>query len=151
VRRRVGLHSQTEKREVADRHPADVEHDAVEVEEDSLAQQDVGALVAEERLHPDRAAPPAEQRGEDAAAGLAVGLAGGVSGPAQAPAQSRARASSGSSGSYSSPTSIFSRPERMAPPRSVQPRIAPAWRAIRKHCHTSRSAVVLIAGIPGAT
>src|SRR5690606_27654202 len=50
---RVDLHGRTEHRVLADAHRAYVEHDAVEVEEDPLAQLDVRAVVAvERRLHP---------------------------------------------------------------------------------------------------
>ena len=61
----VDLDGRTEQREVADAHRAHVEDDAVEVEEDALAEQDVRAVVAEEgRLHPDftAAAPNSSTR-----------------------------------------------------------------------------------------
>ena len=58
---------------------ADVEHDAVEVEEDALAEQDVRAVVAKERrLHPDRIAAGAEQVAEDPPALVLLAFAGGV-------------------------------------------------------------------------
>src|SRR6185312_3309586 len=51
--RRVELHRGAEHREVADRHGADVEDHAVEVEEDAVAEVDVGSIIAEEgRLNP---------------------------------------------------------------------------------------------------
>ena len=63
----VDLHRRAEEREVADRDRADVEHDAVEVEEDALAELDVRAVVAEERrLHPDAVAAAAEELLQDA-------------------------------------------------------------------------------------
>src|SRR5690242_3218006 len=46
---RVDLRGGTEQRVVADPDAADVQHDAVEVEEDPLAQLDVRAIVAEKR------------------------------------------------------------------------------------------------------
>src|SRR3712207_8745990 len=53
--RSVDLHRWTEEGVVPDPHAADVEHDAVEVEEHPLAELDVRAVVAEERrLHPHR-------------------------------------------------------------------------------------------------
>ena len=79
VRRGVDLHRGAEEREVADGDAADVEHDAVEVEEDALAEMDVRAVIAvERRLHPDRVAARAEEVRQDAAAQLGVAFAGGV-------------------------------------------------------------------------
>src|SRR5262249_14330409 len=84
VRRGVDLHRRAEQGEVPDPDPADVEHHAVEVEEDPLAQQDVRAVVAEERrLHPDAVAPRAAQGHQDPPALLLVRLARGIESPAE--------------------------------------------------------------------
>src|SRR5688572_31838282 len=57
VERRQNLHAWAKERVITDAHEADVEDDAVEVEEHALAEIDVRAVVAEERrLHPDRVA-----------------------------------------------------------------------------------------------
>lgn len=67
MRRRVDLHGRAEERAVADRNLADVEHDAVEIEEHTLAEMDVRTVVAEEwRLHPDAVATAAEELFKDA-------------------------------------------------------------------------------------
>jgi hypothetical protein len=58
---------------------ADVQDDAIEVEEALLSQQDVGPIVAEEgRLHPYVVAAAAEQLLENAAALVLLSLTGGV-------------------------------------------------------------------------
>src|SRR3712207_6858131 len=82
--RSVDLHRWTEEGVVPDPHAADVEHDAVEVEEHPLAELDVRSVVAEERrLHPHRVAAAAEQRAQDGAARLGVAPARGVQALAQ--------------------------------------------------------------------
>src|SRR5262245_41377806 len=86
VRGGVELDRRAEQREVSDLHQAHVEDHAVEVEEDPLAQQDVRAVVAEERrLHPDRLPALAEEGREDAAAGLLVPFTGRIQVLAQVP------------------------------------------------------------------
>src|SRR5947209_2010011 len=80
----IDLHRRAEQREVADLDPADVEYDAVEVEEALLAEEDVAAIVAiKRRLHPDAIAARAHQLDQDATAQLDIGLAGGVEVPTQ--------------------------------------------------------------------
>lgn len=55
VRRGIDLDGGGEERVVADLDLAHVQHDAVEIEEHSLAEQDIGAAIADERrLHPGR-------------------------------------------------------------------------------------------------
>jgi hypothetical protein len=79
-----------------DAHPAHIEHHAVEVEKHALAELDVRAVVAvERRLHPDGVAALTEQRLQNPPA---LGLRGFRRGVQRL-----------SSGSYSSPASIFSR------------------------------------------
>ena len=79
VGRGVDLHRGAEEREVADGDAADVEHDAVEVEVDALAEMDVRAVIAvERRLHPDCVAARAEEVREDAAAQVGVAFGGGI-------------------------------------------------------------------------
>src|SRR5690606_28674720 len=69
MQRGVDLHGGAEQREAADPHPADVQDDAIEVEEHPLTELDVRAVIAiERRLHPYGVAAGAEQRFEDAAA-----------------------------------------------------------------------------------
>ena len=69
VHRRIDLHRRTEQREAADAYAADIEHHAVEIEEHTLAELDVGAIVAEEwRLHPHAVAAPAEELAQDSPA-----------------------------------------------------------------------------------
>ena len=103
-----------------DADQADVEHDAVEVEEDPLAELDVGAVVAEEgRLHPDAVAAPAEESPEDVAPRVGLRLAGGVQRLAEVAGALAPRGQLGIEGSYSSPASIFSRSVgRLTPPSS---------------------------------
>src|SRR5262245_14740105 len=75
----VDLHGGAEERVIADGDEADVEHDAVEVEEALFAEADVRAVVAEEgRLHPYIVAAGTEERSEDFAAAGLVGFARGV-------------------------------------------------------------------------
>src|SRR5262249_7661899 len=82
----VNLDRRPEEREVADRYTAHVEDHTVEVEEDPLPQQDVRAVVAEERrLHPAALATGPEEFLQDAAAAFLVGVAGGVEILAQVP------------------------------------------------------------------
>jgi hypothetical protein len=79
MHRRQDLNGRSEEREVADTHLAHVEHDAVEVEEHSLAELDVGAVVAVEgRLHPDRLSALAEQLRAKGSAELLIGFPRGV-------------------------------------------------------------------------
>src|SRR5215471_5037479 len=86
VRGGVDLDRRAEQREVSDLHHAHVEDHAVEVEEDPFAQQDVRAVVTEERrLHSDRLPAPAEERREDAAAGFLVPFTGRIQVLAQIP------------------------------------------------------------------
>src|SRR6185312_6497021 len=55
MHRRQYLNGWPEKSVVADCNPANVQHNAIEVEEHPLAKLDVGAVIAiEGRLHPDR-------------------------------------------------------------------------------------------------
>ena len=57
-----------EQRVRADADRADIQDDAIEVEEDTLAELDVGAVVTEERrLHPDAFAALGKQVAENAA------------------------------------------------------------------------------------
>jgi hypothetical protein len=75
----VDLHRRTEERKAADAHLADVQHDAVEVEEHPLAQLDVRAVVAEEgRLHPHRVPSRTEQFAQDSSPFLVLRFARGV-------------------------------------------------------------------------
>jgi hypothetical protein len=81
---RVDLDGGAEEREVADPHRAHVQHHAVEVEEDSLPQIDVGAVIAEEgRLQRDRVATRAEQLAEDAPTLAVLRLPSAVQRPAE--------------------------------------------------------------------
>src|SRR5690242_10184282 len=81
---RVDLHGGPEQGVAADSYAADVEHHTVEVEEDALAQLDVGAAVTEEgRLHPHRVAAGAEQLDEDAATLVLVRFTSGVEVPTE--------------------------------------------------------------------
>ncbi len=81
VRGRVNLNRRAEQGEIADSHLADVEHNAVEVEEHVLTQHDVRAIVAEERwLNPDALPPGPEQLSQQMSAFLLLGLAGRVQG-----------------------------------------------------------------------
>src|SRR5215203_1833985 len=62
MKRRQDLDAGPEKRVTANPDAAHIEHDAVEIEVDALAQLDVRAVVAKKRgLHPDRVATGAEQ------------------------------------------------------------------------------------------
>ena len=93
VHGREDLHARPEERVVADPHVADVEHDAVEVEEHPLAELDVRPVVAEERrLHPDRVAASAEQLAQDGPARVGLAFARGVQGLAQVAGASASRA-----------------------------------------------------------
>src|SRR5687767_1233879 len=84
VHGRINLHGRPEKREAADAHRAHVQDDAVEVEEDTFAELDVGAVIAEERrLHPDAVAAAAEQVAEDPPPLLLLRLARLVQGLAE--------------------------------------------------------------------
>src|SRR5690606_27614649 len=79
MQRREDLHAGAEQREAADAHRADIEHHAVEVEEDALAEFDVGAVVAPEgRLHPDAVAAPAEQLAQDLPPRIGFRIGGGI-------------------------------------------------------------------------
>jgi hypothetical protein len=79
VQRRIDLHRRSEQSEIADPHRADIQDDAVEVEEDAFAELDVRAVVAIERgLHPDALAALAEQVAQDATTFRFFGLARGV-------------------------------------------------------------------------
>lgn len=76
---RVDLHRRSKESEIPDRDGADVEHDAIEVEEDALAEVNVLAVVAVEgRLHPDGVAAGAKKPAEDGAALVAIALASGI-------------------------------------------------------------------------
>ncbi len=82
MRRRVNLDRRTKQRVVADADGTHVEDDAVEVEEDALAEKDVRAVVAEERrLHPDILAAGTEQRDQDPPPLILVAFARVRSGP----------------------------------------------------------------------
>src|SRR5712671_4370267 len=66
MHRSVDLHRRAKEGEAADLHWTDVEHDAVEVEENPLSELDVRAIVAEEgRLHPNGVATGAKQLVQD--------------------------------------------------------------------------------------
>src|SRR5258708_1909896 len=62
MHRGQNLHRGTEQRVVTDSHAANVKHNAIEVEENSTSQFDVGSVITvERRLHPDsRSATPEE-------------------------------------------------------------------------------------------
>ena len=79
VHRGVDLHGRSNEGVVTDADVAHVQDDAVEVEEDTFAQVDVRAVIAEERrLHPHRVPTGAEQVAEQAPALLLRRLACGI-------------------------------------------------------------------------
>src|SRR3569623_1197428 len=76
MRSGVNLHGRAEEREVADLHLANIEHDAVEFEEDALSEQEVRSVVTEKRrLHPNRIASAAEKLLQDRSPPLLIALA----------------------------------------------------------------------------
>src|SRR5262249_50123633 len=86
------LDRRTEQGEVADTHLTHVEHDTVEVEEHALPEQDVRAVVAEERgLHPDALPPAREQLSHDASPLLLLSCTRPDEGVAKAPSPVAAR------------------------------------------------------------
>jgi hypothetical protein len=79
VSRCVDLYRRAEKRVVADVNGADVENDAVEVEEAFAAEINVRAVVAKKRwLHPDIVAASAKQIVQNSAALVTVSLPSGI-------------------------------------------------------------------------
>jgi hypothetical protein len=79
MQRRVDLHRWSEQREIANPDRTHVQHDAVEIEEDPLAELDVRTVITiERRLHPDGVATCREQVGEQAASLRVVRFPGGI-------------------------------------------------------------------------
>src|SRR5690625_6727075 len=69
MRRRIDLHRRREYRVVSDGNPRDVEHHAVEVEEDMLADFDVRPVITVERwLNPGRLSSLPEEACQNASA-----------------------------------------------------------------------------------
>src|SRR6185312_6331995 len=79
MQRRVDLYRRTKERVASDANRTDVQHDAIEVEENALAELDVAAVVAKERrLHPYGVAARAEQVAQDASARFLFRFARGI-------------------------------------------------------------------------
>ena len=110
VRGRVDLNRRTEEGEVTDGDLGDVQHDAVEIEENALAEDDVGSVVAiERRLHPGCLAACPEQGAENMTACRLLALARYIELLAEIPCTGPRATNSGSNGWSISPASIFSR------------------------------------------
>ena len=76
---RVDLHRRAKQCVVTDSHMADIQNHAIEIEEHTLAQLDVDAVVAEERrLHPHGVSTCAKQLTEDATPFLLLRLSGRI-------------------------------------------------------------------------
>ena len=120
MRGRVNLNCRAELRVFANSHLAHVEHDAVEVEEHPLPEQDVRAVVAEKRrLHPDCLTPGPEQVSQDTPPLVLLGLAGRIEGLAEVASPLTGWDEFRVEGSYSSPASILSRSLRIESSRRI--------------------------------